>query len=206
MSSSGKNVPRREWNDTKFIGKIIILPLVSIAIILLLWRSCCPSSSPLTMADILIIEPVGSVGAKQIVQRISCDIARIQWSKEGKLRDTILHYSRQENEQQEVIRILSNADRMPADLVQRGLKTIVWRSAVIEIDTVYKSWSLITVGALPFHEGLIEADETNMLRRNPKLNAWFFLPPLQQDSLAVTDILIKLLRDEGVHVKREILR
>ena len=110
------------------------------------------------------------------------------------------------DEEEEMVRILSNADRMNAELVQRGLKTIIRRSTAIEIDTMVGNWSFIAVGALPFYQGLVKAGETDMLRRNPKLSAWFFVPPLHDDSLAVTDALIELLRNEGVAVKREILQ
>ena len=110
------------------------------------------------------------------------------------------------DEEEEMARILSNADRMNAELVQRGLKTIIRRSTAIEIDTMVGNWSFIAVGALPFYQGLVKAGETDMLRRNPKLSAWFFVPPLHDDSLAVTDALIELLRNEGVVVKREILQ
>lgn len=154
----------------------------------------------------LVIEPVGSIGARQVVQRTKGDAVRIQWCSQGKLRDTIVHYGTAGDEEEEVARILSNADRMTVDMVQRGLKTIIWRSMAIEIDTMFNRWSLITVGSVPFHTGLIEAEETELLRHNPKLEAWFFVPPIQADSLAVTDALIKLLRNEGVDVTREILR
>ena len=206
MPFSGNNTLYKEQSGTRSIWTMIILALVAIAALLLVVRSCGTSASSSTIADVLVIEPVGFTGAKQILQRTKGDIVRIQWSNGDRLRDTVLHYGAAGDEEEEMARILSNADRMNAELVQRGLKTIIRRSTAIEIDTMVGNWSFIAVGALPFYQGLVKAGETDMLRRNPKLSAWFFVPPLHDDSLAVTDALIELLRNEGVAVKREILQ
>ncbi len=191
---------------------------ISICILLLaalgLCRMCRPEptqSRSMAIADVLVLKPVLQSEAEQIVkalkEEIKNDLIKIQWSNQGQWKDRKL-LSSETGVEDTLLYILTTASGMDSSQIQKALKKAVWRSSAIEVSEVFSHWSLVMVGPLKYQENLMEADETEALRNNPKLSAWFFLPPpISSDdtTLEVSDALIHLLRNTGTQVERRLM-
>lgn len=160
--------------------------------------------SPPTTADVIVTEPVREHVAAHIAQKVQNSEVRVHWSEEAIQRDTLLYLGEEEEALQELLRIFARADTMHPEITQRSLKKIVLRGHEIASDTTKTQWHFVVIGCLPRRAHLLEPEETNALRSNPKIRAHFFLPRVPDSSQAVTEELAQLLRNQGVEVQKEI--
>lgn len=195
----------RQWLSRREIAVIVgsVIAIIILPIGFTIWKQMRQVVlQPPVIADMLVIEPASTLIASRLAQPVGHGPVRIQWSRRGVLCDTILPKCDEES----VAHILVDADTMNHSYVQEGLRTIIRRGDGIAADTTLQRWSLIIIGRLPEEKKpLIGPEETNALRRNSKLKALFFLPPVPDNSMRVTGVFIQLLRNEGVEVRKEVL-